>query len=173
MKYIETRLNGNYSKGRFIKPKGVVNHHNYLTAEQIIRQCTSKAKHYTEDGRVIPPSSYHVVIWKDGSRTIFVADNLRAWHAGDSEFKGLISCNNFMLGACFHGNSNKEPLTFAQIDSYIEWLAPRIVKWRLKYDWITDHRAVAPGRKVDLNPKEQKRILEAIKWMFNDINVKG
>ena len=166
MMYKETYLNGNYTKGRQIKPVGVVTHHNSLTREQIEYQCTHREPAYTDDGRIIPPASYHCVIWKDGSRTIFVQDNLRAWHAGDSSFMGRPSCNNFMLGCCFHGDSNKEPLTNEQVHSFIEWFIPRKQKWMFKKNFVVDHRTVAPLRKVDLNPKELEKILMAIKYLW-------
>ena len=157
MIYEENRLPGNFTKDRTIKPKGIILHH---TGDY--------SRHSIESTFTNPESkaSAHVVIWKDGSRTIFVEDDLKAWHAGVSEFMGMKNCNNFILGVEFHGDTNNEPLTFNQIDSFIEWSAPRIVKFRIHKEWITDHRTVAPGRKVDLNPKELERVLTAIKYFW-------
>lgn len=157
MTYSENRLNGNFTRNRKIKPHGVVLHHTGDYSEKSI------CNHFTNPES---KASAHVVIWKDGRRTVFVADDLKAWHAGKSEFKGLPNCNNFMLGVEFHGDTNKEPLTYEQIDSFVEWLCPRIVKYRIKKDWITDHRTVSPGRKVDLNPVEFNRIQQSIKYLF-------
>jgi N-acetyl-anhydromuramyl-L-alanine amidase AmpD len=155
--YKENRLNGNYTKGRVIKPKGIILHHTGDYSEKSI------CNHFTNPES---KASAHVVIWKDGNRTIFVEDDLKAWHAGVSEFMGNHNCNNFMLGVEFHGDTNKEPLTYNQIDSFIEWSALRIVRWRIKKEWVTDHRTVAPDRKVDLNPKELSRVLTAIKYFW-------
>lgn len=157
MKYQENNLNGNYTKNRTIKPKGIVLHHTGDYSRHSIESTFTNQE---------SKASAHVVIWKDGSRTTFVQDDLKAWHSGKSEFKGLPNCNNFMLGVEFHGDTYKEPLTFEQIDSFIEWVIPRIVKYRIKKDWITDHRTVSPGRKVDLNPKELKRVLTAINKLW-------
>jgi AmpD protein len=161
MKYLETFTQGNHSSGRFINPIGVVLHHNYLLKDDLIKQMT-ESKPTISTGETINGASYHCVGWKDGTRTVFAKDNQRAWHAGASEFNGRKHCNNFMLGYSFHINSNREPLTAAQIESFIEWLIPRIEAWGIKKSDITDHRNVAPGRKVDLNPVEFKRILTAI-----------
>jgi len=154
MKYCENQLNGNYSKGIFIKPEGVVLHHTgEYSKESIINTFTNR------DTAV----SAHVVIWKDGSRTKFVEENLKAWHAGESSFNGRPGCNGFMLGVEFQGDTNKKPLTKQQIESFIEWFIPMQKKFMIKFANVTDHRTVSPGRKVDLNPKELTRILESLK----------
>lgn len=167
MRYIEKFIQGNYSKGKIFNPEGIVLHHNYLTEEDAIKMCVEYAPK-THDGQQLPPASYHVLILKDGMRYTFAKDDQRAWHAGESEFKGRLYCNNYMLGACFHCNTNAEPLTTEQVDSFIEWATPRIVKFNIKKDWITDHRSVCvpKGRKNDLNPVEFVRIQKALKYIF-------
>jgi len=154
MKYSENILNGNYSKGRFIKPEGVLLHHTGDYSKESV--CNT----FTNPAAAV---SAHVVIWKDGSRTTFVADNLKAWHAGESVFMGRTGCNNFMLGVEFHGDTNKETLTCEQIESFIEWFIPRKRDYRIHFNMVTDHRTVSPGRKVDLNPIEFKRVKDAMK----------
>jgi len=150
-KYTENQLNGNFSKGRTIKPEGIVLHHTGIYSERsIINTFTDPTSN----------KSAHVVIWKDGRRTTFVEETLRAWHAGESTFKDRPNCNNFMLGVEFHGDTNINPLTQEQIDSFMEWAIPKMIKYRIHKDWITDHRTIAPGRKIDINPKELKRILK-------------
>ncbi|WBC28411.1 amidase [Rhodobacteraceae phage LS06-2018-MD05] len=157
MKYLENYIEGNHSIGYEIEPKGIVLHH---TGDYSKHSIT-----YTFTNRESSASA-HVVIWKDGNRTQFCKDNQRAWHAGVSEFKGWKGCNNFMIGVEFEGDTNKEPLTKEQIESFIEWLIPRIEQYKFSIDWVTDHRTVSPGRKVDLNPKELKRVLTAIKYLW-------
>jgi N-acetyl-anhydromuramyl-L-alanine amidase AmpD len=149
--YKENNINGNYSKGRTICPEGIVVHHTGDYSEKSI--CNT----FTD-----PTSnkSAHVIIWKDGRRTIAVQDTLRAWHAGESVFNGRNNCNNFMLGVEFHGDTNKAPLTVDQLESFKEWAIPRMIRYRIHKDWITDHRTISPGRKVDINEKELKRILK-------------
>lgn len=157
MKYFENYIQGNCSKNHEIIPKGVVLHHTGDYSEHsIISTFTNRNS----------SASAHVVIWKDGRRTTFVKDNQRAWHAGESCFNGHKYCNNFMLGVEFHGDTNKEQLTKEQIESFIEWIIPRIETWNIPYKMVTDHRTISPGRKIDLNPIELNRILIAIKYLW-------
>jgi AmpD protein len=110
--------------------------------------------------------SYHALIAPDGTRCKLVADEHIAWHAGASEFLGRTRCNDFLLGLTFAGDTHAAPLAAAQIESALEWLAPR---WAL-HPWtparMTDHRQIAPGRKNDLNPAEWERLLAAIVGRF-------
>lgn len=157
MKYKEIYIAGNYSKGKKIIPVGVVLHHTGLYSLKSIISTFTNPKSL---------ASAHVLIGKDGNRIKFGEDNFRMWHAGISEFKGKKYCNNFMLGVEFHGDTNISPLSFEQVESFVEWLIPRIEKWNIKKDWITDHRTVSPKRKVDLKETELKKILTAIKYLF-------
>jgi len=157
MKYTENYIEGNSSYNKTIEPKGVVLHH---TGNYSKHSITST---FTNRDSL---ASSHVVIWKDGSRTKFVDDNKKAWHAGFSEFKRWKNCNEFMLGVEFEGDTNKEPLTYEQIESLIEWIIPRIEKYKFSIDWVTDHRTVSPGRKIDLKESEFNRVLMAIKYLW-------
>jgi len=114
--------------------------------------------------------SYHALIAPDGTRATLVADEHVAWHAGASAFLGRTRCNDFLLGVAFAGDTYATPLTSAQIDSALEWLAPR---WAL-HGWtparMTDHRQIAPGRKDDLNPTEWERLRAAIAGKFRNVH---
>jgi N-acetylmuramoyl-L-alanine amidase len=124
-------------------------------------------------GRVINPdtglrlyASYHCIIARDGRRTIINLDDNRAYHAGASSFKGENSLNNWSIGVAFERDSYKEPLQQAAIESAIEYIVPRMKKWGIPLDMVTDHRTVSPNRKVDLNPKEFAKFYEALKKSF-------
>jgi AmpD protein len=110
--------------------------------------------------------SYHVLIAGDGTRCTLVPDEQIAWHAGASNFLGRTRCNDFLLGLSFAGDTHQTPLTNAQIDSALDWLAAR---W-IRHDWsatvMTDHRQVSPGRKDDLAPAEWARLIAAITTRF-------
>jgi AmpD protein len=136
--------------------RGVVFHHSAISYEEAIALMTKA------ESRV----SYHCLIAADGTRCTLVPDGQTAWHAGVSRFQGREGCNAFMFGVSFAGNTYKEPLTEAQIDSALEWLARR---WRTNgwsLEWMTDHRQVAPERKDDLNPAEWERLRAAIAARF-------
>lgn len=157
MIYKEDRQPGNYSKGRILKPKGLLLHHTGDYSKQsIINTFTNPES----------KASAHVVIWKNGDRTIFVEETLIAWHAGISSFKGELFCNNYMLGIEFHGDTYKEILTNNQIQSFLEYAIPTITKYRIKKEYITDHRTVSQDRKIDLNPKELKRVINSLNYLF-------
>jgi len=110
--------------------------------------------------------SYHAIIREDGLRCTLVPDEAIAWHAGASVFQGRSRCNDFMLGLAFAGNTYRSPLTSDQIASALEWLAPRWRGYRWTLDQMTDHRSVAPGRKLDLNPAEWNRLQTALATHF-------
>jgi len=132
--------------------RGVVIHHTVMPYEQTIAYMLDPVS------RV----SYHAVIAKNGERCTLVPDEQIAWHAGVSSFQGRPHCNAFLLGLAFEGDTYRAPLTAAQIDSALEWIARRWVQYGWSPDSIIDHRQVAPGRKDDLNPVEWLRFQAAM-----------
>lgn len=140
---------------RKIKPLGVVLHHscgNYTGGVSWILNPESDV-------------SYHVLIDKDGKRTRFAYDDERAWHAGVSKFKDKRGCNDFMLGVSFTDDTNTRELTDAEVESAVEFIASRIVKynWPRDLTTITTHREVSPGRKDDVDTRAEKRVLDALR----------
>jgi N-acetyl-anhydromuramoyl-L-alanine amidase len=139
-----------------IRPEGVVLHHSYGSYVGGVEWILNDASDV----------SYHVLIDKDGSRTVFARDIQRAWHAGISSFNGRRgSCNGFMLGLAFTGDTTSRELTKAEIDSAVEFLLPRFKHWGWPKDLstITTHREVSPDRKVDVDIRAEKAILKALK----------
>jgi N-acetyl-anhydromuramyl-L-alanine amidase AmpD len=125
-------------------------------------------------GRIINPStgkrlyaSYHCIIARDGRRTITNEDDNRAYHAGLSTFKGKNSLNGWSIGVAFERNSHTEPLQKEAIESAIEYIIPRMKKWGITPEWVTDHRTIAPVRKVDLHPKEFAKFKVALEEAWN------
>lgn len=110
--------------------------------------------------------SYHIVIAADGARARLVPDERVAWHAGVSTFQGRGNTNAFLLGVAFAGDTYTVPLTAPQIDSALDWLAPRWHAHRWSLAWMTDHRQIAPDRKNDLAPAEWARLLARISERF-------
>ena len=108
--------------------------------------------------------SYHVIIDKDGSRTVFAEDNKRCWHAGKSEWNGRSDCNSFMIGLAFSEDTNTRELTEAEVASAVEWLVPRFKKWGWPTDLntVTTHAIVSPGRKNDVDTRAYLRITTAL-----------
>lgn len=96
--------------------------------------------------------SAHVVIYRDGRVVQYVPFGKRAWHAGQSCFRGRTTCNDFSIGIELEG-SDEKPYSEAQ---YAQ-LAALIAALRQAYpgiapDAIAGHSDIAPGRKTDPGP---------------------
>jgi len=90
--------------------------------------------------------SAHLLIKRDGSIVQFVPFDKRAWHAGESNFKGRQNCNDFSIGIELEGADN-----LAYEKKQYEALNKAIKAIKLHYP-ITDvvgHSDIAPGRKTD------------------------
>jgi AmpD protein len=152
------RLSPNFEAVPAHERLGVCFHHSVLEFEATI------ARLLQLESQV----SYHALTGPDGTRATLVEDGHIAWHAGASTFLGRPRCNDFLLGLAFAGDTYATPLTAAQIDSALDWLAPR---WAC-HEWspvrMIDHRQIAPGRKDDLNPAEWNRLHTAIVERFGD-----
>jgi N-acetyl-anhydromuramyl-L-alanine amidase AmpD len=89
--------------------------------------------------------SYHCLIDADGTRCSLVPETEIAWHAGDTY---------------------AAPLSVPQVESALEWLGARWTPLGWGTNRMTDHRKASPGRKLDLNPAEWDRLMEAISGRF-------
>ena len=93
--------------------------------------------------------SSHLLIKRDGSVVQFVPFNMRAWHAGQSNYEGRENCNDFSIGIELEGTDTL-PFTEAQykalgeLTDFITQHYPRITLGR-----IVGHNDIAPGRKTD------------------------
>lgn len=96
--------------------------------------------------------SAHLFLRRDGSLVQFVPFDFRAWHAGQSHWRGRERCNDFSIGIEVEG-ADDVPYTARQYDV----LAELIVALRSAYptiaeDALTGHCDIAPGRKTDPGP---------------------
>lgn len=96
--------------------------------------------------------SAHVLIRRDGHVVQFVPFRKRAWHAGQSCFRGRSTCNDFSVGIELEGTDDL-PYTDVQYAR----LADVIGALRRRYpgiaaDGIAGHADIAPGRKTDPGP---------------------
>lgn len=161
-KYSETirlspQTNGPYAKK--IKPEAIVMHDtggNYAGSIDWTGRLTDP-----KTGKRLY-ASYHCIIARDGRRTITNNDDNRAYHAGTSSFKGIPSLNNWSIGVAFERDSHTEPLQPAAIESALEYIIPRMKKWGITPEFVTDHRTIAPSRKVDLKKEEFEKFYKAL-----------
>ncbi|MCB1895491.1 MAG: 1,6-anhydro-N-acetylmuramyl-L-alanine amidase AmpD [Zoogloeaceae bacterium] len=93
--------------------------------------------------------SAHFLIRRDGALIQFVPATLRAWHAGESTWRGRSRCNDFSIGIELEGCDEA-----AFEDAQYLRLAALIDALRDAYpiDGIAGHSEVAPGRKTDPGP---------------------
>ena len=92
--------------------------------------------------------SAHLVIGRQGEVYQLVPFDKRAWHAGASEFRGRIRCNDFSIGIELIG-PEEGPFTDAQYQS-LNMVCTKLCRvYEIDAECIVGHRDIAPGRKVD------------------------
>jgi N-acetylmuramoyl-L-alanine amidase len=151
--YDERRVSTPNKQSNRIRPEAIVLHHSdgsYLGGCEWIADPVSKV-------------SYHVLIARDGRRTVFANDTDRAWHAGISSWQGRRDLNSWSLGVSWEGNTYDRPLEDAAMDSAIEYLAPRMQKWGIPMNLVVTHQQVSPNRKTDISPADAARFKSRLK----------
>lgn len=142
----------NVSKGRTIKPKGIILHHTAGSFKGSVSWCLqAKSK-----------VSYHYIIDIDGEIIQLAKNNQRAWHAGRSSFKGFKNCNDFMIGIAVSGDTNKRLLTNLEVESVSKLCVKLMAKYNFGIDWVTTHLEVSLGRKNDIDIRANKLIKNRI-----------
>jgi len=96
--------------------------------------------------------SSHLLLRRDGGLIQFVPFGRRAWHAGDSQFRGRSCCNDFSIGIELEGEdetpySDPQYLHLALVIGAIMRTYPKISPRR-----IAGHCDISPGRKTDPGP---------------------
>jgi AmpD protein len=93
--------------------------------------------------------SAHFLVRRDGGLIQFVPCAMRAWHAGESAWKGRARCNDFSVGIEVEG-SGKVSFTDAQYERLAR--LTRALRARYPIADIAGHSDIAPGRKSDPGP---------------------
>jgi len=96
--------------------------------------------------------SAHCLVERDGNILQFVSFEDRAWHAGESEWRGEAVCNNFSVGIELEGCDDEAytQAQYRQLASLVGALRSRYPQ--IETDGITGHSDIAPGRKTDPGP---------------------
>lgn len=96
--------------------------------------------------------SAHLLIRRDGELVQFVPFSKRAWHAGDSCFRGCSGCNDFSIGIELEGQ-DESPYADVQYDVLVQVAAAVLKAYPgVGARQIAAHSDVAPGRKTDPGP---------------------
>ena len=93
--------------------------------------------------------SAHFLIKRTGELIQFVSCHNRAWHAGESSWKGMSDCNDFSIGIELEG-TEIEPYEEIQYKVLLNLL----VQLKKEYNIIdiVGHSDIAPHRKTDPGP---------------------
>lgn len=93
--------------------------------------------------------SAHLLIRRDGAVVQYVPFDRRAWHAGESSFRGRSRCNDFSVGIELEG-CDDIPYEPAQYDALVDIInALRVTYPSIGKDCVVGHSDIAPGRKTD------------------------
>lgn len=93
--------------------------------------------------------SSHLMVNRGGLITQYVPFHLRAWHAGESEFRGRKACNDFSIGIELEG-CDEQPYEQVQYEILSDIIQVFRNYWTgIKPDHIVGHCDIAPGRKTD------------------------
>ena len=106
--------------------------------------------------------SYHYLIADDGSRTQFVYDTKKAWHAGKSEYENFVGLNSHSVGISFYGNTHERTPNNLEIDSCAKKCIYLMDKFSIPIERIITHKMCAPGRKDDCSEETYQLVLNRI-----------
>ena len=96
--------------------------------------------------------SAHLLVRRDGEVVQFVPFGRRAWHAGESSFRGVPYCNDYSVGVELEGEDHIE-YTDQQYQSLVSIIAALTRAYPgLDARRIAGHCDIAPGRKIDPGP---------------------
>jgi AmpD protein len=96
--------------------------------------------------------STHLLIRRDGSVLQFVPFSERAWHAGESIFRGEQRCNDFSIGIELEGEDETpyDDRQYQVLQGVIDALCEAFPA--ISPREVAAHSDIAPGRKTDPGP---------------------
>ena len=96
--------------------------------------------------------SSHLLVRRDGEVVQYVPFHKRAWHAGDSCFRGRSACNDFSIGIELEGQDD-EPYTDTQYEVLAEVVRVLVDAYPgLSANSLAGHCDISPQRKTDPGP---------------------
>jgi AmpD protein len=90
--------------------------------------------------------SAHFLVRRGGALVQFVPVGRRAWHAGQSRWRGRGRCNDFSVGVELEG-TDSAPFADAQYAAFARLV--RLLRSALPLRHIAAHSDIAPDRKTD------------------------
>ena len=153
--YVETYCESPNQSGS-IDPKFIVLHH-------------SSGSHDGTKSWILQDKSnvsYHYLIANDGSRTQFVYDSKKAWHAGKSKYENYVGLNSHSIGISFYGNTHERTPNDLEIDSCAKKCIYLMDKFSIPVENIITHKMCAPKRKNDCSYETYQLVLNRIKELL-------
>lgn len=95
--------------------------------------------------------SSHLLIRRDGEVVQYVPFDLRAWHAGKSQYQGVENCNDFSIGIELEG-TDEQPYAEVQYDVLARVIRVLNSRYPATIGHLAGHSDIAPGRKTDPGP---------------------
>lgn len=96
--------------------------------------------------------SAHYLICRTGAVTQLVAEEHRAWHAGEGEWRGQRDINSRSIGIELD-NAGDHPFPEPQMAALEALLKDIRARWSIAPENIIGHSDMAPGRKSDPGPQ--------------------
>lgn len=96
--------------------------------------------------------SSHLLLRRDGEITQYVKFTDRAWHAGQSAYRGREACNDFSIGIELEGTDTApyEDVQYRVLARVVAALCRAYPQ--LSPDRLVGHSDISPGRKTDPGP---------------------
>ena len=93
--------------------------------------------------------SAHFLLRRDGELIQFVPCAKRAWHAGESAWRGRARCNDYSIGIELEGTDDTPytPVQYVNLAAAVRALCAAYPA--ISADRVVGHSDVAPGRKTD------------------------
>lgn len=124
----------------------IILHYTEIDAAETERRFMDESK--TSYGERV---SAHYVIDYDGMVTQFVAEDMRAWHAGVSRFDGRHDFNSLSVGIELVNNGHEE-FPVAQMRSLRDLCCDVMARHPIPACNVIGHEDIAPDRKIDPGP---------------------
>lgn len=106
--------------------------------------------------------STHFFIDRHGALWQFVDCDLRAWHAGQSSYRGRSQCNDDSIGVELEG---LEGHSFESAQYHTLAALCQDIAQRYPIQHVAGHEHIAPGRKQDPGPGfDWNRLQQALRW---------
>jgi hypothetical protein len=152
---IRTTESESFKKGHSLtnEQKAIVLHHTGYTDDDSDNGVSWAMREVDSQFRK-PGESSHVVIDFNGNRYNYANPNQVTFHAGKSQYNNKNNVNDFGVGVEFQGDTDRKPLTKAQIESFIEYAAPIIKKNKLSINDIISHKQIRSDYMKN-NPKDK------------------